>query len=81
MIINSSFSMERLKFDTERIPPDTTWTASIRGICLVTEITAIVKTPSGDIAATPYVSLGSSDSRFAIIQTGENQFKVTYAIS
>lgn len=58
-----------------------TWTASSRGVCLLTRITAIVRTPSGDIAATPYTSSGTSYSEFVIIQTGPNQFAVTRRVS
>ena len=57
------------------------WTASSRGVCLLTRITAIVRTPSGDIAATPYTSSGTSYSEFVIIQTGPNQFAVTRRVS
>lgn len=54
-----------------------TWTGPYRGVCLVTEITAIVRTPVGDVYAEPYQSSGTSYSNFAVIQMGENKFKVT----
>ena len=62
-------------------PSPATWTADSRGVCLVTRITAIVRTPNGDIAATPYTSSGTSYSQFAIIQTGPNQFEVTRRVT
>ena len=61
--------------------PNTAWQASSRGVCLVTEITATVKTPNGNIVATPYSSSGTSYSQFAIIQTGANSFEVTRRVS
>jgi len=63
--------------DTYSVQRDQTWRASGRGVCLVTRITATVITPSGNIQAEPYESSGTSFSRFAIIQVGVNQFRVT----
>ncbi|PLT48033.1 hypothetical protein B8V81_0165 [Paenibacillus pasadenensis] len=59
---------------------DETWRASGRGVCLLTRISATVRTPSGDIAAEPYTSSGTSYSQFAIIQVGVNQFRVTRVV-
>lgn len=67
--------------DDYTVTPNTTWSASSRGVCLVTEISATVKTPNGDIVATPYTSSGTSYSQFAIIQTGSNSFEVTRRVS
>jgi len=67
--------------DSYSVLRDQTWTAPGRGLCLVTRITATVQTPSGNIQATPYTSSGTSFSRFAIIQTGVNQFQVTRVVS
>ena len=67
--------------DHYTVTPNTTWIAKSRGLCLVTKITATVKTPSGNIEATPYTSDGTTFSQFAIIQTGENQFEVTRRVS
>ncbi|NRD79939.1 hypothetical protein HPT25_21625 [Bacillus sp. BRMEA1] len=61
-------------------PNGGTWTHS-RGVCLITRITATVRTPDGDIAAKPYESSGTSYSQFAIIQTGRNQFEVTRRVT
>jgi hypothetical protein len=61
-------------------PAPGTWSNS-RGVCLITRITATVVTPSGNIAATPYESSGTSYSQFAIIQTGPNQFEVTRRVT
>lgn len=68
---NDNYSVER----------DTTWRASSRGVCLLTRITATVRTPSGNIEAQPYTSTGTSYSRFAIIQVGPNQFQVTRVVN
>jgi len=65
-------------YDVQR---DETWRASSRGVCLVTRITATVKTPSGNIQAEPYTSSGTSYSQFAIIQVGVNKFQVTRVVS
>lgn len=67
--------------DNYAVQRDETWRASGRGVCLVTRITATVRTPSGNIEAEPYVSSGTSYSRFAIIQVGVNQFQVTRIVS
>lgn len=61
--------------------PSTTWQASSRGVCLLTKITATVKTPNGDIVATPYTSSGTSYSQFAVINTGGNTFAVTRVVT
>ena len=61
-------------------PNGATWTNS-RGVCLITRITATVRTPDGDIAAVPYTSSGTSYSQFAIIQTARNQFEVTRRVT
>lgn len=61
--------------------PNTTWKASSRGVCLVTKITATVRTPQGDIVATPYTSSGTSYSQFAVIQVGPGKFEVTRRVS
>ncbi len=67
--------------DNYSVQRDETWRASSRGVCLVTRITATVRTPSGNIEAEPYTSSGTSFSRFAIIQVGVNKFQVTRVVS
>jgi hypothetical protein len=67
--------------DNYAVLRDETWRASGRGVCLVTRITATVRTPSGDIQAEPYTSSGTSYSQFAIIQVGINKFQVTRVVS
>lgn len=67
--------------DNYNVTPFTTWEASSRGVCLLTEISATVKTPNGDIVATPYTSSGTSYSEFAVLQTGPNSFEVTRRVS
>jgi hypothetical protein len=61
--------------------PGTTWEARSRGVCLVTQITATVKTPDGNIEARPYKSSGTSYSKFAVINTGGNSFAVTRVVT
>jgi hypothetical protein len=67
--------------DNYSVQRDETWRASSRGVCLVTKISATVKTPSGNIEAEPYTSSGTSFSQFAIIQVGVNRFQVTRVVS
>jgi hypothetical protein len=67
--------------DNYNVTPNTTWSAGSRGVCLVTEISAVLITPGGNIQATPYRSSGTSYSQFAIIQTGPNSFEVTRRVS
>jgi len=67
--------------DGYSVTPNTAWQASSRGVCLVTEISATVRTPNGDIVATSYSSSGTSYSQFAVIQTGPNAFEVTRRVS
>lgn len=67
--------------DDYSVTPQTTWSATSRGVCLVTEISATVRTPSGDICASPYTSSGTSYSKYAIISTGENSFAVTRIVT
>jgi hypothetical protein len=52
-----------------------------RGGCLLTEITATVQTPQGNIVAKPYTSSGTSYSQFAVINTGGNTFAVTRVVT
>lgn len=67
--------------DNYTVSPLTTWKASSRGVCLLTKITATVKTPNGDIVATPYESSGTSYSQFAIIQKSPTVFAVTRIVN
>lgn len=67
--------------DNYSVTPDTTWTAKSRGVCLLTKITATVKTPEGDFVASPYTSSGTSYSNFAVISTGKNKFAVTRIVT
>lgn len=67
--------------DDYDVTPNTTWKASSRGVCLLSEISAVVKTPNGDIVATPYTSAGTTYSQFAIVRTGPTSFRVTRLVS
>jgi len=53
--------------DEFSIKPNEAWRASDRGMCLVKEIEATVRSSLGDIPATSYFSNGTSHSEFAII--------------
>jgi hypothetical protein len=67
--------------DNYSVTPNTSWEASSRGTCLVTEIDAVLTTPNGNIQASPYQSSGTSYSQFAIIQTGSSSFEVTRRVT
>lgn len=68
--------------DHYTVTPNTTWQAKSRGICLLREISADIKTPQGVIKAKPFhTSIGTADSRFAIIQTGPTSFEVTKIVN
>lgn len=67
--------------DHYTVTPNTTWTATSRGVCLLTKITATVQTPNGNIVAAEYTSSGTSYSQFAIIQTGPTTFEVTRRVT
>lgn len=54
--------------DDYQIDPDSDWTASSRGVCLLTEVDAEVLVDGNKIRATPYTSSGTSYSQFAVIQ-------------
>ena len=54
-----------------------TWTASSRGACLVTRISATLTIPgrrtatrSGSLGCTPYTSTGTSYSQYSILMKG-----------
>jgi hypothetical protein len=47
----------------------------------VTEISATVVTPKGNIQATSYSSSGTSYSQFAVIEVGDNKFEVTRRVN
>ncbi len=51
--------------------PNKGWTASSRGVCLLTEITATVIVDGNDVKATSYTSSGTSYSQFAVIKIHE----------
>ena len=66
------------KNDDYSATPSTTWTANHRGGDLVCSVSATVKTPGGDIAATSYdASPCTAYSRFAVISDGNGGFLVT----
>jgi hypothetical protein len=67
--------------DNYSIGPNASWTASSRGVCLVTEISAVVQTSGGNVQASAYTSSGTSYSQFAVVQTGTTSFAVTRLVS
>ena len=67
--------------DDYSVTPTNTWTGPGRGICLITEINALVKTPKGDVWAKPYTSSGTAFNQYVIIQTGDNTFEVVRRVS
>jgi hypothetical protein len=52
------------------------WTASSRGVCLVTEITAFID----GVWAKPYKSIGTSYSQFAIVKV-DGKYQVTRLVN
>jgi hypothetical protein len=67
--------------DNYTVTPNTRWYANSRGACLLTKVTAIVKTPRGDVEATSYTSSGTSYASFAVISVGDNVFEVTRRVT
>ncbi len=68
--------------DNYSVKTGTTWKASRRGICLLREIGAEVTIPQGVIKAKSFHdSIGTTDGRFAIIQTGPMTFEVTKIVN
>lgn len=67
--------------DDYTVNTGSSWTADSRGVCLVTQVTAVVQTPNGAIYATPYESSGTSYSQFAVLQTSPTTFEVTRRVS
>jgi len=59
------------------LEPGATWIGPDRGVCLVTQISAVIKTASQDIWATPYRSSGTSYSLYAILAISDTEFEVT----
>lgn len=59
-----------------------TWTGPDRGLCLVTRISATLRTPQGDVEAAAYTSSGTAYSQYAIIYQANNKgFTVTRVAS
>lgn len=54
--------------DDYHIDANSEWTASSRGVCLLTEISAEVDEDGKKVRATPYTSTGTSYSQFAVIR-------------
>ncbi len=57
------------------------WTEPGRGVCLLTEVSAVVQTNTGNIDAAPYTSSGTAYSQFAVIQAGTDSYEVTRRVT
>eukprot|EP00122_Pirum_gemmata_P005012 Pgem_evm1s4568 len=55
------------KNDNYCVSPYSSWTASSRGVCLVTKIDGIVQYPGSDKSCSVYSSSGTSYSQFTVI--------------
>ena len=62
------------------VGPNRSWHADSRGWCLITEITANVQGPHGDVNAKSYKSTGTGFSQFAVISYGRSDFAVTRVV-
>lgn len=61
-----------------QVAPNATWKSENPVSFLINKISATVKTPSGDIDATPYsCPSGGFCQQFTIVETGNNSFKVS----
>ena len=57
--------------------PNSKWRTEKRGICPIVEVSAEIKTSRGTFIAKPYFSVGTTHSRFEVVEVRENHFKVT----
>lgn len=58
------------------VQPNSKWQSEKRGICPIVEVSAEIKTPRGTFMAKPYFSVGTTHSRFEVVELRENVFKV-----
>lgn len=58
------------------VKPNSRWKSEKRGICPIVEVSAEIKTPRGTFTAKPYISIGTTHSRFQVVELRENVFKV-----
>src|SRR5690625_5099543 len=63
--------------DSYVVTPGTGWEADSRGVCLLTKITATVKTPEREVVAKPYTYTETTYSNFHVNQTGAKSCAVT----
>jgi hypothetical protein len=66
--------------DDWKAPPNGCCVPIWRGLCLITQITATVDTPTGPVTAIPYTSSGTSYSQFIVISYGGG-YMVTRVVS
>ncbi|TDX84908.1 hypothetical protein [Epilithonimonas xixisoli] len=58
------------------VKPNSKWKSEKRGICPIVEVSAEIKTPRGIFTAKPFISIGTTHSRFEVVELRENIFKV-----
>ena len=56
--------------------PNSKWKSEKRGIFPIVEVSAEIKTPRGIFTAKPYITIGTTRSRFEVVELRENIFKV-----
>lgn len=58
------------------VKPNSRWRSEKRGICPIVEVSAEIKTPRGSFIAKPFISIGTTHSRFEVVELRENVFKI-----
>ncbi|WDF47772.1 hypothetical protein PQ459_04615 [Chryseobacterium sp. KACC 21268] len=58
------------------VKPNSTWRSEKRGICPIVEVSAEIRNSRGIFIAKPYYSVGTTHSRFEVVELRENVFKV-----
>ncbi|WP_312822290.1 hypothetical protein [Epilithonimonas sp.] len=58
------------------VKPNSIWKSNKRGICPIVTVSAIVKTPRGTFSAKPYLTSGTTQGNFEVVELKENVFKV-----
>lgn len=58
------------------VKPNSKWKSEKRGICPIVEVSAEIKTPRGIFTAKSYITIGTTHSRFEVVELRENIFKV-----
>ena len=58
------------------VKPNAKWKSEKRGICPIVNVSAEIKTPRGIFTAKSYITIGTTHSRFEVVELRENIFKV-----